>query len=151
MTMAAVELTEAFDMDEPRTDNLFDWDSYVRHLCTSDSVHHAAIYSVKGERLAATGGFELTQDEHARLVYGIHAPNIVKRTGLAVNGATYKVHLVDGRSGVMAKNGLPDPGGFSACKTERLVVIATYKGKMNPKICNEVVMTLGDFFRLKGL
>jgi hypothetical protein len=67
---------------------------------------------------------------------------------VTLNGKNYKVHLADGRNGILARS---DGEGCTICKTHSLIIIGFHDQRGNSRKCNEDVMRLGDFFRRKAV
>ena len=128
------------------------WQAYIGDMQACCHISHAAIYSLQDGAMLASSApdFGLSKDEFRNLVDGIRLPNLLRDNGIWVSGEMFKHHVSDGKYGVMGKRGLP-VCGMSACLTLTLLLVAVHGPKMKPSVCNEAVMTLGDFFRAKGL
>ena len=128
------------------------WASYINDLVSSGNVTDAILYNLNtGDALASSSStFKLHEDEYTHIVDAFNKPLIFRRTGFKVNGEAYKLHLADGKMGLMGKSGLPSKG-CSICKTRVLLIIAKHNDLMSATGCNEVVMNMGDFFQRKGM
>ncbi len=129
--------------------NLVTWNSYVRDLNGCDHIQDAAIYDHHGNLLSSTANWSLGESEYSHLLLAMNVPDIAHQEGVTINSHRYAVRLADGKFGMMLGGRRQ---GCSVCKTSKLLIIATHKGlDMDASICNEMVMTLGDFFISKGL
>ena len=130
---------------------IFTWDSYINDLLGSGFVYDSAIYYNKdGKQLikmSSTEEFGLSDDELDHLLVCFRHPDVAYRHGIVLKGERYKVILADGRSGILAKNGLL---GCTVCKTSQLLIIGTHRENVKPDQCNDVIMRLGDFFTSIG-
>lgn len=128
------------------------WSSFIDDLLSSGNVAEAVLYNlVTGDVLAASPpSFRICDDEYRHIVDSFNKPLVFRRSGFKVNGCGYKLHMADGRMGLMGKTGMPAKG-CSICKTRSLLIIATHDETMSATKCNDVVMNMGDFFRRKGM
>ena len=131
---------------------LDDWPVYISHLLQSGHVSDALIVRADGRTLARSRlDFCLSDDELAAIRTAFEVSSRGRtRAAISVNGHRYRIHLTDGGFGIMAKEGLP-ARGCSVCKTNRLLVVGVHSERMLPDVCNEVVMTLGDYFISKDM
>ncbi len=74
--------------------------------------------------------------------------NFSSRNGFTINGKSYNYHLADGTRGLMGRD-LSE--GCCVCRSKTLVLIGVYSKGMKPGICSDVIMTMGDFFKVKDL
>ena len=127
------------------------WSAYIDDMLSSNHVSDAALYDTRGTLLATSREtFGLLQQELQHLLRGMRDSKYAYDNGMCVNGQRYRVHLADGRCGIMGKQGMPATG-CSVGKTATLVIVATHSETMQPEVCNEVVMCLRDFLVCKDL
>lgn len=124
------------------------WEKYISDLLGSDIITHAGIYDLKGWTLAKSEDFHVTREEAQKLRYQLENNHCAWENGLTVNRQHYKTRLADGARGIMAKSGLK---GVSVCKTRSLIIVGVHREHIPPEECNNVVMSLGDFFYNKAL
>ncbi|KAK2157650.1 hypothetical protein LSH36_187g00028 [Paralvinella palmiformis] len=153
--MAAVQRLKHEDNVPTKLDkSLIDdyWLSFIDDLLSSGNVSEAVLYNLMtGDILAASPqSFRLFADEYEHIVTSFNKPIVFRRSGFKVNGCGYKLHMADGRMGLMGKIGMP-ARGCSVCKTLSLLVVATHDETMSASKCNDVIMNMGDFFRRKGM
>ncbi|KAI0223096.1 hypothetical protein LSAT2_025672 [Lamellibrachia satsuma] len=127
------------------------WSAYIDDMLSSKHVSDAAIYGIDGKLLTtSTETFSLSLQEFQDLLCGLRDTRYIYDNGVSVNGQRYRVHLADGRCGIMGKQGMP-AAGCSVGKTATLLIVATHNDTMQPEVCNEVVMCLRDFLVCKDL
>lgn len=127
------------------------WESYISHLQCSGHVANAAIYSLDGTMLATSmPSFELLEGELEAICELYTHPVLLYKSHVTVSGETYAIHQTDGRHGVLGRRGSP-PEGCSICRTNQVIIVAIHDNTMSHRVCNEVTMTLGDFFIKRGL
>lgn len=126
------------------------YDAYVSDLLMTGLVQQAAFYDLSGHQLSISDDFGLTDEEVAAILEGFRLPLALHRSDVTVAGRLYRIHVTDGRYGIMAKEGLPSRG-CTICRTNTLLIVAVHDERTKPTSCNEVVMNMGDFFRRKGL
>lgn len=140
-SVASVLLTSSMDVF---------WEECVSNLMCSGHVKEAAIYSLDGVALSSSSeSFALQDGELADICALLSRPLVLLRAQVTVGGQTYAVHGADGQRGLLARRGSP-PEGCSLCRTSRLLVIATHDNTMSHRVCNDVIMTMGDFLTRKG-
>ncbi|XP_076441250.1 uncharacterized protein LOC143280480 [Babylonia areolata] len=126
------------------------WEEFVTHfLLGSCHIQKAAIFDLATRRpLAMNGNLRVSSEELEQLITSLHYIRFAYRSGVTLEGKTYKVRLADGRNGILART---DREGCTVCKTHSLVIVGVHDERGNSRKCNEDVMRLGDFFRKKAV
>ena len=146
------DVVRAVDYEQIRDNKyLRNWPGYIADLATSGHVCDAALYDLRGGRLATScDAFGLSFEEFSAVMYGFIDMCALRENGVSVAGKRYNVCSADGRRGIMGRVGLPAEG-CSLCKTNELLIVATHSDTMKGKLCNQAVMDMGDFFHKKNL
>lgn len=126
------------------------WEDFVTDfLLGSCHIQKAAIFDLATRRpLTDSDDLNVRPEEMEQLVASLQNVRLAYRNGVTLNGKTYKVHLADGRNGILARS---EEDGCTVCKTHTLVIIGFHDARGSYRICNETVMRLGDFFRRKAV
>ncbi|KAI8331959.1 profilin [Chlamydoabsidia padenii] len=117
------------------------WQAFIdQSLVGTGNVSQGAIYGLEGALWAQSAGFQLSPTELNELVTGFSDPSKVQAGGVHLNGVKYLTLRADDRS-IYVKQGA---NGACIVKTNKALVIGTYKEGIQPGSCTKVVEGLAD-------
>ncbi|KAK0548738.1 profilin, required for normal timing of actin polymerization in response to thermal stress [Tilletia horrida] len=112
----------------------------IRDLLDSGHISKAAIFSLKGDVLAASPGFDISFDERMAVTEGFISPVGLQASGIRVAGKKYFAVGADERS----LHGKQGHEGVILVKTNTAVLVGVYVSPTQPGDADKTVQNLAQ-------